>query len=181
MAMSISQNSFNGEERELPGIAEPHAPTSGSDPLSMVEALSDMMASYIAYYDLIGDDREREYARRAIWYLVNKLLELMPQTRYVPGLVEELSTRITYKLWDMPEKELDELRELVITTYIFSRSSEDALGVSEIRRYSDTLRNMLYRLGYIGDSELVENILDSMDYEKMVSLATLALVLASNI
>lgn len=162
---SITIESFN--EEEVPRLAR-------------VEAITDLLATVFAYYKLSPNASEKKHATKIMWSLVNNWLQQLGSVKYINGLVEELASRIKKKLWEIDDLSLDDLKELLILTYIVKEAGPETYSSNELERYSRAIRSFLEKLGYVGDSVLIENILDSTDPEKLVSLATLTVVLATN-
>ena len=148
--------------------------------LTLVEALSDLLSSILIYHKIVSSNEEKEYAKKTIWYLVNKWLNTLAPIKYIPGLVEEVSRNINKKLWDQDVVDIELLKELLITTYILQKSSEDAYSSYELSRYSSLIRGLLDKLGYMGGSLLIEDILDSNNPRDLAALASTIIVLSTN-
>jgi len=149
--------------------------------LAEVEALSDLLTQFLIYYKVASSAEEREYAKRMVWGLVTKWVEMLGPVKYIPGLIDEVSSIVRRKLWDVDEIPIDELRELLVTVYLLNKADVSTYITREdLERISTIVETLLTSLGYCGDSILVEEVLDSLDPSGLVSLSALAVILATN-
>jgi len=167
----------------LPGSRETVASALSLDfeaELERVEALSDLLALFLAYYKLAPNTEEREYAKSAIWGLITKWVEQLGPVKHVPGLVEELANGINTKLWDSSELELDEVKRVITTTYVLKKLAESNTLVEGVEEYGTLVGKLLAALGCSSSGVLVEEIINTRNPENLVALTTLVLVLATN-
>jgi len=148
--------------------------------LESVEALSDLLALFLAYYKLTSKPEEREYAKSAIWGLITKWVEQLGPVKHIPGLVEELANSINIKLWDSSDLELDEVKRVVTATYTLKKLVEHNAPVEGVEEYGVLVGKLLTALGYRNSGVLVEEVINTRNPENLVALTVLALVLATN-
>lgn len=148
--------------------------------LSVVEALSDLVSVMLTYHKISSSDDEKEYARKTLWYLVNKWLELIAPLKHISGLTVEVSKSIKKKLWDQENIDIDLIREILVTTYIIQKTDPSIYGRREIEEYSNLVRELLDKLGYVGGNIVIDDILDSNNLEELVSLVAIIITLSTN-
>lgn len=161
------------------------------DRVMKVYALADLVAITLAYSSITDILEEKQRSRKMVQEMINQWLEELAPIKHIPGLVEELSDTIRYKLWEV-DQDIGEysISRILVDTIVFKEKAFagerpevlDALSTVLAAR----LEHLLEKLGVkIREGTVIWNILygendPSERLLNLISAVAVTLVLATN-
>lgn len=135
------------------------------------ERIRNIIDVVIFYYELYMETWSDDAYSGFIKAMNRFLEEISHMVQYVPGLACKVSRAIIMSLWDA-RIEPSRLRKILQDLYNTLKNPND----------SEELKKSLYELvSLIGDNNVVRDFLEeSMQVERLISTATLILVIATN-
>ena len=139
----------------------------------LIDAIADLYQILLVYHQLISNEEEQRRVENLIWLLTSKWVELISPIRYVPGLVTDLSSRLSRKLWDILGIDIDLVGRIIRETYMVKKGSLEALH--------DLRNDVVEFLEMLGvDHRYYQGLINGKP-DELITLIVLTLVLSTNI
>lgn len=160
--------------------------------LSRIYSISDLFTIMLALHNINSNKEDKDQVKKQIWALTNMWLEEVSPLSYIPGLVEEVSSIIKYKVWDEKSTLSDEVIErILVDTIIFKEKALSEEEPEVLNALSLVLATRAVELiealgGYIPRGSTVWKILyePADPRDKIIDITTLiatTLVISTNV